>query len=93
MEGHRVQYHSKRIISILFLFFSIFLFGFVLTSQFYRDLENTFQSIMYNVTKMAFTVITEKVVVQILFDCMAYSLFHTPAQDNELKRLRQKSTG
>ena len=47
MEGQRVQYRSKRIISILFLFFSIFLFRFVLTSQFYRDLENTFQSIMY----------------------------------------------
>ena len=48
MEGQRVQYRSKRIISIPFLFFSIFLFSFVLTSQFYRDLENTFQSIMYN---------------------------------------------
>ena len=48
MEGQRVQYRSKRIISILFLFFGIFLFRFVLTSQFYRDLENTFQSIMYN---------------------------------------------
>ena len=48
MEGQRVQYRLKRIISILFLFLSIFLFMFVLTSQFYRDLENTFQSIMYN---------------------------------------------
>ena len=48
MEGQRVQYHLKRIVSILFLFFSIFLFRFVLTSQFYRDVENTFQSIMYN---------------------------------------------
>ena len=48
MEGQRVQYRSKRIISILFLFFSTFLFRFVLTSQFYRDLENTCQSIMYN---------------------------------------------
>ena len=43
MEGQRVQYRSKIIISILFLFFSIFLFRFVLTSQFYRVLENTFQ--------------------------------------------------
>ena len=42
-------------------------------------------------TKMAcsFTVITEKVVVQILFDCIPYSLFHTAAQDDELKRLRR----
>ena len=51
MEGQRVQYRSKRIIRICFCFvfiFSIFLFRFVLTSQFYRDLENTFQSIMYN---------------------------------------------
>ena len=48
MEGQRVQYCSKRIISILFLYFSICLFRFVLTSQFYRDPENTFQSIMYN---------------------------------------------
>ena len=39
MEGQRVQYRSKRIISILLLFFSIFLFRFVLTSQFYLDLE------------------------------------------------------
>ena len=72
IEGQRVQYRSKRIISILFLFFGIFLFRFVLTSQFYSDPENTFQSTM---TMMAcpFTVITEKVVVQILFDCMAYS--------------------
>ena len=38
-----------------------------------------------------FTVITEKVVVQILFDCMAYSWFHTVAQDDELKRLRRIS--
>ena len=44
-------------------------------------------------TKMAcpFEVITEKVVVQILFDCMAYSRFHTAAQDDELKRLRRKT--
>ena len=42
-------------------------------------------------TKMAcpFTVITEKVVVQILFDCMAYSFIQLAAQDDELKRLRQ----
>ena len=48
MDEQRVQYRSKRIISILFLLFSIFLFKFVLTSQFYRDLENTFQTTMYN---------------------------------------------
>ena len=29
-------------------FFSICLLRFVLTTQFYRDLENSFQSIMYN---------------------------------------------
>ena len=39
----------------------------------------------------AFTVITGKVVVQIIFDCMAYSRFHTAAQDDELKRLRRKN--
>ena len=38
-----------------------------------------------------FTVITEKVVVQILFDCMAYSWCHTAAPDDELKRLRRKT--
>ena len=43
-------------------------------------------------TKMAcpFTVITEKVVVQILFDCMAYSWFLTAAQDDELNDYVEK---
>ena len=52
--------------------FSIFLFRFVLTSQFFRDLENTFQA-QCTMTACPFTVIKEKVVVQILFDCLAYS--------------------
>ena len=45
-------------------------------------------------TKMAcpYTVITEKVVVQILFNCTAYLWFHTAAQDEELKWLRRKIT-
>ena len=48
MEGQKSLNHSKRITSILFLFFIIFLFMFVLTSQFYRHLETIFHSIIYN---------------------------------------------
>ena len=38
-----------------------------------------------------FTVLTEKVVVKVLFDCIAYSWFYTAYTDDELKRLLRKT--
>ena len=87
MEGQKSRYRSERITCIPFFIIIIFQFRFVLTSQFYRRLENTFQSIIYNeYDGPHFYGNSRKVVKQIPFVCMAYSWFHTAAVSASAER-------